>query len=61
MVQAMRAAAGLAHKDLAAALELAEELGITLPVARMTDARCDAVFGVGPDPIADGRERGSEA
>src|ERR1019366_3819114 len=45
MVQAMRAAAGLAHKDLAAALELAEELGITLPVARMTDARCDAVFG----------------
>jgi 3-hydroxyisobutyrate dehydrogenase-like beta-hydroxyacid dehydrogenase len=59
IVQAMRAAAGLAHKDLGAALELAEELGITLPVARMTDARCDAVFGVGPDPIADGEREGA--
>jgi 3-hydroxyisobutyrate dehydrogenase-like beta-hydroxyacid dehydrogenase len=54
MVGAMRTAAGLAHKDLRAALELADHLGIALPLAAMTDARTDALFGVGPDPATGG-------
>gem|GEM_PF-213139 len=47
VVRAMRAAARLAHKDLRAAIELGRELGVELPLAEMTEARCDAVFGVG--------------
>ena len=35
----MAAGAGLAHKDLAAALELAGTLGVDLPLARMTEDR----------------------
>jgi 3-hydroxyisobutyrate dehydrogenase-like beta-hydroxyacid dehydrogenase len=50
LVGAMRTAATLAHKDLTAALELARSLGIELPLAVMTEARADAVFGIGPDP-----------
>jgi 3-hydroxyisobutyrate dehydrogenase len=46
LVGAMAAAAQLAHKDLAAALELAGELDIELPLAVMTDDRCDNIFGV---------------
>jgi 3-hydroxyisobutyrate dehydrogenase len=46
IVSAMAAGAGLAHKDLRAALELGETLGVDLPLASMTDARCDAVFGI---------------
>jgi 3-hydroxyisobutyrate dehydrogenase-like beta-hydroxyacid dehydrogenase len=49
LVNAMRAAANLAHKDLTAALELAGELKLDLPLAELTDAQCGGIFGVGPD------------
>jgi hypothetical protein len=42
----MAAGAGLAHKDLRAAIALGETLGVELPLATMTDVRCDAVFGI---------------
>ncbi len=51
LVEAMRAAAALAHKDVQAALALAEELDIELPLAAMTAARCGEIFGVGVPPI----------
>ena len=51
LVQAMRTAAGLAHKDLRGALELGDSLGIDLPLAAMTDARADALFGIAPDTV----------
>ncbi len=54
LVQAMRTAAGLAHKDLGAALELAQSLGVELPLAAMTDARADALFGIAPDVTVGG-------
>jgi 3-hydroxyisobutyrate dehydrogenase len=47
IVDAMRAGANLAHKDLRAALELAGELGVDLPMTALTDALCDDVFGLG--------------
>jgi 3-hydroxyisobutyrate dehydrogenase-like beta-hydroxyacid dehydrogenase len=46
-VAAMRNGADLAHKDLLAALELGDELGVSLPLAAMTEARADHIFGVG--------------
>jgi 3-hydroxyisobutyrate dehydrogenase len=46
IVSAMAAGAALAHKDLRAALALGEALDVELPLAAMTDARCDAVFGI---------------
>ena len=42
----MAGAAALAHKDLQAALALAGDLGVALPLTEMTEARADAVFGV---------------
>ncbi len=50
LIAPMGAAARLAHKDLRAAHELADSLGIAVPVARLTDAYCDAIFGVGETP-----------
>jgi 3-hydroxyisobutyrate dehydrogenase len=47
IVDAMAAGAALAHKDLRAAIELGATLDVDLPLAEMTDARCDAVFGLG--------------
>jgi 3-hydroxyisobutyrate dehydrogenase len=47
LVAYMRSAAALAHKDLRAALEAGAAAGVTLPLAAMTDARCDDIFGVG--------------
>ncbi len=47
IVDAMRAGASLAHKDLAAALELAETLDVELPLATMTEHRVDEIFGLG--------------
>jgi len=52
LVSAMEAAAGLAHKDLQAALQAAGTLGVELPLASMTESRADAIFGVGRDPRA---------
>jgi 3-hydroxyisobutyrate dehydrogenase len=54
LVGAMRTAATLAHKDLRGAMELGDALGIDLPLAAMTDARADALFGIGPDVRRDG-------
>jgi 3-hydroxyisobutyrate dehydrogenase-like beta-hydroxyacid dehydrogenase len=53
VVGAMRAAASLAHKDLRAVLELGKYLGVNLPLAQMTDARADAVFGLRRDLFAE--------
>lgn len=47
LIQAMRAGAELAAKDLSAALALAEELDVALPLTEMTEARCADIFGVG--------------
>ncbi|HMC38120.1 MAG TPA: NAD(P)-dependent oxidoreductase [Acidimicrobiales bacterium] len=47
LVGAMRTAAGLAHKDLGAALSLATELGVELPVTALAESRIDDAFGVG--------------
>ena len=47
LVESMRTAAGLAHKDLVAALSLAAELGVDLPVTSLAEGRMDHVFGVG--------------
>jgi 3-hydroxyisobutyrate dehydrogenase-like beta-hydroxyacid dehydrogenase len=45
-VAAMQGGAALAHKDLVAALALAEDLDVTLPLAALTEAHCDDIFGV---------------
>jgi len=50
IVEAMRAGAGLAHKDLRAALDLASDLGVRLPMTEMTEQLCDDVFGLGAGP-----------
>jgi 3-hydroxyisobutyrate dehydrogenase-like beta-hydroxyacid dehydrogenase len=47
LVGAMQSAAALAHKDLQAALALADEWDVELPLAAMTEAHCDDIFGVG--------------
>jgi 3-hydroxyisobutyrate dehydrogenase-like beta-hydroxyacid dehydrogenase len=47
LIGAMQAGASLAHKDLQAALEMARALDVRLPLAEMTEARCDEVFGIG--------------
>jgi hypothetical protein len=43
----MRTAAGLAHQDLSAALQLADELDVDLPVTALSEGRMDHVFGMG--------------
>jgi 3-hydroxyisobutyrate dehydrogenase len=48
IVAAMGAGAALAHKDLRAAIELGQTLDVDLPLAHMTEDRCDAVFGLAP-------------
>ena len=50
VVGAMRSGASLAHKDLAAALELAEALDVDLPLAEMAERRTDEIFGLGGAP-----------
>lgn len=47
LVGAMAAAAALAHKDLRAALSLADELGVDMPLGRLTDEHRDRIFGTG--------------
>ena len=47
LVASMAAGAALATKDLAAALEAATELGLTLPGVEVTARHIDDVFGVG--------------
>jgi 3-hydroxyisobutyrate dehydrogenase len=57
IVGAMRAGADLAHKDLRAALSLGQSLGVKMPLAEMTEARADALFGLGPDPFLTREDR----
>jgi len=47
LVQAMQSAASLAHKDLQAALALAGDLDVDLPMASIAETHCDDIFGVG--------------
>jgi 3-hydroxyisobutyrate dehydrogenase-like beta-hydroxyacid dehydrogenase len=47
LVRAMQDASDLARKDLQAALAFADELGLELPLAAMTEANCSQIFGVG--------------
>jgi len=61
----MRAAAGLAHKDLRAAIELADEIGVDVPIARLVEPTYETVFGLtpptpAPAPAAE-TETGAEA
>jgi 3-hydroxyisobutyrate dehydrogenase-like beta-hydroxyacid dehydrogenase len=46
LVQAMRTAASLAHKDLSAALDLAGRLGLELPMTALAERSIDGVFGM---------------
>ena len=48
----MQAGADLARKDLLAALALADELDLELPLAAMTEAHCVDFFGLGA-PLAE--------
>jgi 3-hydroxyisobutyrate dehydrogenase-like beta-hydroxyacid dehydrogenase len=50
LVRAMHAAADLARKDLRAALALADELDLKLPLAAMTEAHCADIFGLDAPP-----------
>ena len=52
LVRAMQAGADLARKDLLAALALADELDLELPLAAMTEAHCVDFFGLGA-PLAE--------
>jgi 3-hydroxyisobutyrate dehydrogenase-like beta-hydroxyacid dehydrogenase len=45
----LREKAQMAHKDLDAARALGDELGLSMPLAALTDARCERIFGL-PDP-----------
>jgi 3-hydroxyisobutyrate dehydrogenase-like beta-hydroxyacid dehydrogenase len=45
----LREKAAMAHKDLDAARALGAELGVAMPVAALTDERCDRIFGVPED------------
>ncbi len=54
LVEAMRGAAALAHKDLEAAVRAGVGLGLDLPLVAMAERRCDAIFGVGSDPDTSG-------
>lgn len=47
LIGAMRDGSELAHKDLLAALALAGELGVDLPLAAITEGHTDDIFGVG--------------
>jgi 3-hydroxyisobutyrate dehydrogenase-like beta-hydroxyacid dehydrogenase len=49
IVSAMATAAKLCHKDVGAALSLAEDLGVSLPMAALLDDQCDAIFGIASD------------
>lgn len=46
-----RGTATLAHKDLSAAIELARELGLELPVAEHIESMADLIFGVEQAPL----------
>jgi 3-hydroxyisobutyrate dehydrogenase len=45
LLGAMRAGWEVAHKDLTTILALGADLGVALPLAELTERRCDRVFG----------------
>ena len=45
LIPPMSAGNRLAHKDLAAAIDLGRELGVDLPLAKLTDEYADLIFG----------------
>lgn len=47
LIGPMAAGYRLAHKDLGAAIALAGTLGVDVPLARLTEAYCSRVFGLG--------------
>jgi len=47
LLGAMRAGSEVAHKDLTTILALGGQLGVALPLAELTQRRCDRVFGFG--------------
>jgi 3-hydroxyisobutyrate dehydrogenase len=49
LLEFLRDKALMAHKDLDAARALGDELGVPMPLAELTDSRCERVFGL-PDP-----------
>ncbi len=49
IVTAMRNGQKLAQKDVGAALELAAELGVEMPMAQLLAEKSKAIFGIGPD------------
>jgi 3-hydroxyisobutyrate dehydrogenase len=52
IIDAMAAAAVLAHKDLRAAVQAGDTLGVDLPLAALTEAMADDIFGVRGTPYA---------
>jgi 3-hydroxyisobutyrate dehydrogenase len=50
LIPPMSAGNRLAHKDLEAAIALAETLGVDVPLARLTEAYADRVFAMPEDP-----------
>jgi 3-hydroxyisobutyrate dehydrogenase-like beta-hydroxyacid dehydrogenase len=46
LLDLLRAGNRLAHKDVAAALALGDELDVPLPLAALIEERCDRVFGL---------------
>ena len=49
LLGAMRAGSEVAHKDLTTILALGAQLGVDLPLAELTERRCDRVFGFGDE------------
>jgi 3-hydroxyisobutyrate dehydrogenase len=47
LLEAMRTASMLAHKDLDAARTLAASLSVEMPMAALTEEYCDQIFGLG--------------
>jgi 3-hydroxyisobutyrate dehydrogenase-like beta-hydroxyacid dehydrogenase len=58
LIGPMEAAARLAHKDLQAALGLAEALSVDMPLARLTDEYCDLLFGIAGGDAGGGKRVG---
>ena len=50
LLGAMQAGADVTHKDLTSILALGAELGVTLPLAELTERRCRRVYGFDDNP-----------
>ncbi len=50
LLDAMRAGSDVAHKDLTTILALGSQLGVALPLAELTERRCERIFGFGDEP-----------